>query len=123
MGNLNTSPQFEVRLSPSGRPETSKRESGLSAGIGAGNGDRTRDPKLGKLVLCQLSYARPCFPRSLPGAFKCNHSDSQRPYYKFENGEVKQIVRPHTTRLRPGLPEARIGKTLTDALANLTISN
>jgi hypothetical protein len=32
-------------------------------------------------------------------------------------------VRPHTTRLRPGLPEARIGKTLTDALANLTISN
>jgi hypothetical protein len=26
---------------------------------GAGNGARTRDPKLGKLVLYQLSYARP----------------------------------------------------------------
>jgi hypothetical protein len=25
---------------------------------GAGNGARTRDPKLGKLVLYQLSYAR-----------------------------------------------------------------
>ena len=25
---------------------------------GAGDGDRTRDPKLGKLVLYQLSYAR-----------------------------------------------------------------
>ena len=26
--------------------------------FGAGNGARTRDPKLGKLVLYQLSYAR-----------------------------------------------------------------
>jgi hypothetical protein len=26
--------------------------------LGAGNGIRTRDPKLGKLVLYQLSYAR-----------------------------------------------------------------
>ena len=26
---------------------------------GAGNGIRTRDLKLGKLALCQLSYARP----------------------------------------------------------------
>jgi hypothetical protein len=26
--------------------------------VGAGNGDRTRDPKLGKLVLYQLSYTR-----------------------------------------------------------------
>ncbi len=26
--------------------------------IGAGDGSRTRDPKLGKLVLYQLSYAR-----------------------------------------------------------------
>ena len=26
---------------------------------GAGNGNRTRDTKLGKLVLYQLSYARP----------------------------------------------------------------
>jgi hypothetical protein len=27
--------------------------------IGAGNGDRTRDPRLGKPMLYQLSYARP----------------------------------------------------------------
>ena len=27
--------------------------------VGAGNGDRTRDFKLGKLALYQLSYARP----------------------------------------------------------------
>ena len=25
---------------------------------GAGNGDRTRDPQLGRLMLCQLSYSR-----------------------------------------------------------------
>jgi hypothetical protein len=28
---------------------------------GAGNGDRTRDPWLGKPMLYQLSYARPLF--------------------------------------------------------------
>ena len=28
---------------------------------GAGNGTRTRDFKLGKLALYQLSYSRPCF--------------------------------------------------------------
>ena len=26
---------------------------------GAGNGVRTRDPQLGRLMLCQLSYSRP----------------------------------------------------------------
>jgi hypothetical protein len=31
----------------------------LGPGAGAGNGIRTRDTKLGKLVLYQLSYARP----------------------------------------------------------------
>jgi hypothetical protein len=30
----------------------------LASGAGAGNGIRTRDTKLGKLVLYQLSYAR-----------------------------------------------------------------
>ena len=30
----------------------------LAGLFGAGNGSRTRDPKLGKLVLYQLSYAR-----------------------------------------------------------------
>ena len=30
--------------------------------IGAGNGDRTRDPRLGKPMLYQLSYARPVTP-------------------------------------------------------------
>ncbi len=28
---------------------------------GAGNGDRTRDPQLGRLMLCQLSYSRIVF--------------------------------------------------------------
>jgi hypothetical protein len=41
---------------------TSKRGNqelpGLPASYGAGNGVRTRDTKLGKLVLYQLSYAR-----------------------------------------------------------------
>ena len=32
----------------------------LAIKYGAGNGVRTRDPKLGKLVLYQLSYARFC---------------------------------------------------------------
>jgi hypothetical protein len=29
---------------------------------GAGNGTRTRDPQLGRLMLYQLSYSRPCHP-------------------------------------------------------------
>ena len=33
----------------------------FQASYGAGNGVRTRDPKLGKLVLYQLSYARAIF--------------------------------------------------------------
>ena len=33
----------------------------FQASYGAGNGVRTRDPKLGKLVLYQLSYARTIF--------------------------------------------------------------
>ena len=31
---------------------------GTSGGAGAGNGIRTRDPQLGRLMLCQLSYSR-----------------------------------------------------------------
>jgi hypothetical protein len=50
-------PQFEVDH-PENRRITSKRESGLLKTHGAGNGIRTRDTKLGKLVLYQLSYAR-----------------------------------------------------------------
>ena len=30
----------------------------LTSNVGAGNGVRTRDPQLGKLMLYQLSYAR-----------------------------------------------------------------
>jgi hypothetical protein len=53
-------PQFEVdQPSVCLWPITSKRESGIfSDSHGAGNGIRTRDTKLGKLVLYQLSYAR-----------------------------------------------------------------
>ena len=55
--------QQHVRISKSVnrrnlRLATSKRESSLSDIRGAGNGFRTRDPKLGKLVLYRLSYAR-----------------------------------------------------------------
>jgi hypothetical protein len=32
----------------------------ISQKIGAGNGTRTRDPKLGRLALYQLSYSRNC---------------------------------------------------------------
>ena len=34
------------------------REANLPGQIGAGDGIRTRDPELGKLVLYQLSYTR-----------------------------------------------------------------
>lgn len=40
------------------------RAYGVVVSAGAGNGVRTRDPKLGKLVLCQLSYTRPRFLKS-----------------------------------------------------------
>ncbi len=33
-------------------------EAAIEDFIGAGNGIRTRDPQLGKLMLCQLSYSR-----------------------------------------------------------------
>ena len=48
---------------------TSKRESGLISweSTGAGSGVRTRGPKLGKLVLCQLSYARISSRSIIPG--------------------------------------------------------
>ena len=40
-------------------PQTAEKTGELTETIsGAGNGVRTRDPKLGKLVLCQLSYTR-----------------------------------------------------------------
>ena len=42
---------LETTSDPEHAVKTSKRD-------GAGDGDRTRDPKLGKLVLCQLSYTR-----------------------------------------------------------------
>jgi hypothetical protein len=37
--------------------------------LGAGNGIRTRDPKLGKLVLYLLSYARSCITIDYPSLF------------------------------------------------------
>jgi hypothetical protein len=51
-------------IKPTG-PTTLKRgnqdQPGFKASYGAGNGGRTRDTKLGKLVLYQLSYARATF--------------------------------------------------------------
>ena len=54
----------------------------LSRIIGAGNGDRTRDPRLGKPMLYQLSYARPVTGSMInPSMFKIK-----------ENGERCQEV-------------------------------
>jgi hypothetical protein len=53
-------PQFEVSqplLKSSRQPQKGYQAAPKIMG-GAGNGDRTRDTKLGKLVLYQLSYAR-----------------------------------------------------------------
>src|SRR5690606_27107756 len=57
---------------PPGRSERAKKEgpkpldksSELRALRGAGNGTRTRDPQLGKLMLYQLSYSRTGSSRS-----------------------------------------------------------
>ena len=52
-------PQFEVERPFDNRTITSKRgNQARPVRNGAGNGVRTRDTKLGKLVLYQLSYAR-----------------------------------------------------------------
>ncbi len=59
---------------------------------GAGNGDRTRDPKLGKLVLYQLSYARTLLPAPCFGSIRGYFVNSEKVYYIFENDEVKQFV-------------------------------
>jgi hypothetical protein len=70
--NLGASPEFSPFLRPpkladlspqSQWPAPSTGEAGspaalITSGAGAGNGIRTRDTKLGKLVLYQLSYAR-----------------------------------------------------------------
>ncbi len=58
-------PQFKVNPHHATGSTTSKRGNQDSpnsqAPYGAGNGGRTRDTKLGKLVLYQLSYARTIF--------------------------------------------------------------
>ena len=55
------SPQSEVDQ-PLVKPVKNLKKGGIRPHLraidGAGNGDRTRDTKLGKLVLYQLSYAR-----------------------------------------------------------------
>jgi integrase-like protein len=49
----------DPRSTPSGRAELDDADRGESGSwIGAGNGSRTRDPQLGKLMLYQLSYSR-----------------------------------------------------------------
>jgi hypothetical protein len=49
-------PRWGKRVSPADRLAACANR--LAPGAGAGNGIRTRDTKLGKLVLYQLSYAR-----------------------------------------------------------------
>ena len=49
-------PFLSLKEHQTGDSEWSQEE---RRGVGAGNGDRTRDFKLGKLALYQLSYARP----------------------------------------------------------------
>ena len=61
------------------RPQTNP----LAPGAGAGNGIRTRDTKLGKLVLYQLSYARSMLlgikiRAASQGVFKCNPRTTRR---------------------------------------------
>jgi hypothetical protein len=46
------------RLPQKGKPPNAREEGQPHQENGAGNGIRTRDTKLGKLVLYQLSYAR-----------------------------------------------------------------
>ncbi len=49
--------------------------------FGAGNGVRTRDPQLGKLVLYQLSYARSSDVQSPQKPFSCQVVSC--PYFKM----------------------------------------
>ena len=83
--NLGASPEFSLISTRRSRPAFSPLNpragplnggsgttGGLAAsGSGAGNGIRTRDTKLGKLVLYQLSYARTSlFLANFPGLVK-----------------------------------------------------
>jgi hypothetical protein len=60
---LTPRPQFEEDQPPTLEDMVNNLKKGVTSptkkASGAGNGVRTRDTKLGKLVLYQLSYARP----------------------------------------------------------------
>ena len=51
--------RIAIRSEPMQKPPT---RYGLAAYLRAGNGTRTRDPNLGKVVLYQLSYSRIFLP-------------------------------------------------------------
>ena len=59
MSQPTSSPQFEEAFFHKGIDNLKKGSRPKRPENGAGNGVRTRDTKLGKLVLYQLSYARP----------------------------------------------------------------
>ena len=59
------------------RPERSV--AALGSHLGAGNGIRTRDTELGKLVLYQLSYARLTYSHSITDGSRV------RPIYRRHN--------------------------------------
>lgn len=78
---------------------------------GAGNGSRTRNPQLGRLMLCQLSYSRAESPNSPPCASAQGLLTSRRhtaPPGRCPPGEERQQSdsRPSRATTRPPLVQA-----------------
>src|SRR5207248_1738736 len=59
---------------------------------GAGNGSRTRDPQLGKLMLYQLSYSR-SWTRERPGRYWGREGPSRRIWTSYGSDAVASLLR------------------------------
>ncbi len=87
--------------------------------VGAGNGARTRDPQLGRLMLYQLSYSRTCIacsvgrggfepPKASPadlqsapfGRLGISPENAKKP--RSKNVELAKGIEPPTSRLQGG---------------------
>lgn len=93
-------PAREVRGNPRVPPAGRRKK---VQGDGAGNGDRTRDFKLGKLALCQLSYARSFLPRPQGHAPAASGADPPKGPHGSDNYKASA---PPDKRFFGAAPEA-----------------
>ena len=88
-------------------------------GCQAGNGARTRDPQLGKLMLCQLSYSRGisrnrdgrCLPYSIPATRAVSSEILNVPYRPIHRSGFKRLlfIEPFQRKLDQPVDQVAVG--------------